>query len=366
MASPAPLQILLIEDDDQHYDLVERLLIRSKRPRFKVTRAMTVQEGRELLDQNSYSAVLSDLNLPDSAASETIDTIGQAFRDVPVLVLTSMEERGLVSEAAHRGAQEFIDKFTLDQKSLVRSIEYAIERKKNLNLLESQNAELKHFSHTIAHEIRNPASAMAMTLELLRENLKGTDALSEEMEMLLNQGIASGSVLNATIDEMLHFAEAEGSVFEKTEVDLPDLVKFVINQTVIATDAPRDTFATELKTQTIYGNEVLLRQMISNLVSNAWRYRGQCEKPAIIIKAHTEDDKTVVEVVDNGIGIRKSSIKKIFQLFYREKEDPTVKGSGIGLGFCKTVVEKHDGEISVQSEVGKGSTFTIKLPNPTS
>lgn len=364
---PATLHsLLIVEDDDSHFALVARFLKKSKDPVFEITRAVTVEEGEKIFNSQTFSAVLLDLNLPDSDASTTIESIGHKFDEAPVLVLTSMEEHALVHEAATKGAQEFLDKFTLDQKSLVRSILYAIERKKNLNLLATQNAELKHFSHTIAHEIKNPASAMKMALEILSESLQGNPAFTEDLSHLIDQGIASGAVLSATIDEMLRFAEADGAVFEKSEIELKPLLKFVVNQTVLSTGAPRDTITIRRTANTVYGNEVLLRQLIANLISNAWRYRSSGTKPQILIEAIEEQEWTIIKVIDNGIGIRSANLQKIFQLFYREKEDPQVKGSGIGLGFCKTVVEKHGGEISVESEVGKGSSFTVKLPRSSS
>jgi two-component system phosphate regulon sensor histidine kinase PhoR len=98
-----------------------------------------------------------------------------------------------------------------------------------------------------------------------------------------------------------------------------------------------------------------------NLLDNAIKY-SKC--PHIIISTRNTEDKMIVSVKDNGVGIEKKQIKKIFKKFFRVRKDDTYtsKGFGLGLSFVKKIVAAHGGKIKVESEPGKGSNFTIELP----
>jgi len=105
-----------------------------------------------------------------------------------------------------------------------------------------------------------------------------------------------------------------------------------------------------------------ITQAITNLIDNAIKYSGEAKN--IIVRASVEDQYLIITVKDFGIGIRKEEIDKVFERFYRGGDEltRTVKGSGLGLTLVKQIVEAHHGKVSVESEVGKGSTFSVKLP----
>jgi len=113
---------------------------------------------------------------------------------------------------------------------------------------------------------------------------------------------------------------------------------------------------------TIAGDPVRLKQALSNLVDNAIKYTS--EAGHIWVRLARRDDRIVFEVQDTGYGIPKTSQAKLFQRFYRAKAPGTenIDGTGLGLSLVKLVVEQHGGRVSVESEVGHGSTFRVELP----
>lgn len=115
---------------------------------------------------------------------------------------------------------------------------------------------------------------------------------------------------------------------------------------------------------TIYVDEVNFQNVIFNLMDNAVKYRKPDEPVSIFLKTWNDDKWLYLSVRDTGKGIKKEDLKKIFEKFYRVGTGNVhdVKGFGLGLAYVKKVVDLHDGEIKVDSEYGKGSTFTIKLP----
>ncbi len=104
-----------------------------------------------------------------------------------------------------------------------------------------------------------------------------------------------------------------------------------------------------------------LRQLIQNLLSNAMKYQNS-ELLLVRISAEKRDGFVVFQVRDNGLGIAPENRERIFEPFYRVHTREAIPGTGIGLGFCRGVVERHGGEIWVESELGSGSTFFFSLP----
>lgn len=154
-------------------------------------------------------------------------------------------------------------------------------------------------------------------------------------------------------------------VFESVDVDslLADIVSGFQDR------VKHDGFAFELKIkkplQPIMADASALTQAVNNLIDNAMKYSGDSQR--VVVRAYKNDFNVVIEVRDFGIGIKKEEINKIFNRFYRGGDEltRTVKGSGLGLTLVKQIIEAHNGNIQVKSDVGKGTSFVIVLPqNP--
>jgi len=115
---------------------------------------------------------------------------------------------------------------------------------------------------------------------------------------------------------------------------------------------------------TVYVDEVHFTNMVFNLMDNAVKYRNPEGPLNINVKTWNENDKLLFSIEDNGIGIKKENLKKIFEKFYRVHTGNVhdVKGFGLGLAYVKRVIDMHQGQIKVESTYGKGTKFTIQLP----
>jgi len=156
------------------------------------------------------------------------------------------------------------------------------------------------------------------------------------------------------------------AVFKKKELDLNEMVENIANSFTLRVEHTGGKVYTDIEAidSAIYVDEVHFQNVIFNLMDNAVKYRKTDEALNITMKTWNDDKFLYLSIKDTGMGMKKENLKKIFDKFYRVHTGNVhdVKGFGLGLAYVKKVVDLHDGEIKVESEFGKGTKFTIKLP----
>ncbi len=156
------------------------------------------------------------------------------------------------------------------------------------------------------------------------------------------------------------------SSFKKKRLDLNEMVETIANSFTLRVEHTGGKIFVDIEAvdSTIYVDEVNFQNVIFNLMDNAVKYHKPDQPLNVTLKTWNDDKWLYLTVSDNGLGMKKEDLKKIFEKFYRVHTGNVhdVKGFGLGLAYVKKVVDLHDGEIKVDSELGKGTTFTIKLP----
>ena len=238
--------------------------------------------------------------------------------------------------------------------SLARSFDQMLDR------LEDSFSRLSQFSADLAHELRTPIN-----------NLRGEAGVAlsqartpEEYRRTLESSLEEYARLSRLIDNLLFLARADGPItsIARTPCDARKAIE-VVREFYEALAEDRGVEVVCGGEATLEADPVLFRQTISNLLSNALSYTPRGGKVSISVQR--QDDRSVeVSVNDTGCGIPAEHLPKIFDRFYRvdpaRSQQPN--GSGLGLAIVKSIMDLHGGTVSMQSEVGKGSTFTLKLP----
>lgn len=225
------------------------------------------------------------------------------------------------------------------------------------------NETQRDFVNNFTHEFKTPLAVIKIAAEVLQQN-----NITEKPDRLKNYaGIINEqtSHLQAQVQRLLEIAYTDRSSLplEKENFDTNILIQEAINdlQPLIEQKNTnlKTTFA--LPDAIIKADKAYLRLSVINLIENAIKYSAS---PEIYITTTVEGNDICISVKDNGIGIAKEHQRKIFERFYRitDGELHTHKGFGLGLNFVKKVIDTHNGEIRVESEPGKGSTFTIRIP----
>jgi two-component system phosphate regulon sensor histidine kinase PhoR len=168
------------------------------------------------------------------------------------------------------------------------------------------------------------------------------------------------------VDELLNTAAMEkgGILIKEEKIDLHEIIRSSVSKFERQIKHLKENIELKLEADRaiIIGDAFHLTNIISNLIDNAIKYNGH--NPEIIISTKNENNFVIVCVKDNGIGISKEFIDKIFNTFFRVSSGniQNVRGNGIGLSYAKKIIEMHNGRISVESEIGKGSKFQIFIP----
>jgi PAS domain S-box-containing protein len=225
--------------------------------------------------------------------------------------------------------------------------------------LQALNAELESFSYSVSHDLRAPVRAMLGFSEALLDDYgPGLDA---EGRRLLNVVHDEAARMGALIDDLLSFSHLGRQPMDCAEVNMAELVRDVVaEQRSLAPDARATIEISPLPPA--LGDRALLRHVWANLISNALKYTGRCERPAIAIAGGVEGDRAVFSVRDNGAGFDMRYAGKLFGVFQRLHRSDEFPGTGVGLAIVARIVQRHGGSVRAEAAPGAGATFTITLP----
>src|SRR5690606_35907136 len=243
--------------------------------------------------------------------------------------------------------------FAQQQRSLIETS----LRRTNEALVRS-NAELRRFAHVAAHDLQTPLRAIGSFAELL--NLHYADRLDVKGREWLERIRNAVLDMQTLVRDLLTYSRIETQESPTREVRMEEVLDRVLS---LLESEIRDTGAliTRTKLPVVVGDATQLVQLLLNLLQNAIKYRST-EAPRIQVAAERRGDRWVFSVADNGIGIELRHAERIFEVFERLHTAQEYQGTGIGLAICRRVVQRHGGEIWVESEPGRGSTFFFTLP----
>jgi signal transduction histidine kinase len=233
-----------------------------------------------------------------------------------------------------------------------------------INVLAKQKklvAFKNEFLSNIAHELKRPVSSLIVNLDCLRmEEFFNNVKMRENV---LNNSINSLTELNGAISMIVGLAKVQEGLLmlNKQPANITRIIQDLQNR-FISSPSKKLTINADLGDEdvVITADSLMLTQCFANLIDNAIKYSGSVVEINISIKLNTNN--VLVIFKDNGIGIPAEKIDKIFDKYSRVDNNTKVNGFGIGLNYVKTIIEKHQGKISVTSEPGVGSEFTVSLP----
>jgi two-component system phosphate regulon sensor histidine kinase PhoR len=230
--------------------------------------------------------------------------------------------------------------------------------------------EIKNdFINNMTHELKTPISSISLAAQMMNdEAVAKSPAMMKHLGGVVNDESKRLRFLVEKVLQMSMFDD-KTAIFKKKELDLNEMVENIANSFSLRVEhtGGRINTLVEAENSKIYVDEIHFSNVIHNLMDNAVKYKK--EEGPLILEVHTwnADGKLMLSIQDNGIGIKKENLKKVFEKFYRVHTGNVhnVKGFGLGLAYVKKIVDLHKGEIKVESTYGKGTKFTIALPEIT-
>ena len=237
---------------------------------------------------------------------------------------------------------------------------YTVIKQKRLSLIKND------FINNMTHELKTPISTISLACEaLLDESVIKSPSMATNFIGMIN---AENKRLGVLVENALRTAVLErGQLVLKKDIhDINQICSEAASSVKLLAEQNQSQIKLELSKESLSASidKVHFTNVIYNLLDNAIKYSGT--KALIKIKTLKKGDNIIIKVIDNGPGMKKENQKKIFDKLYRIPTGNVhnVKGYGLGLSYVKAIVEKHDGNISVSSQLNKGTTFTIKLLKP--
>lgn len=216
---------------------------------------------------------------------------------------------------------------------------------------------------SLAHELRTPITAIVGYSELIASRR----AACEDLERYSDHLLAAAQTLEQTVDAMLDMARIARGKLKLSEGSVDIFGELTLAVTLMHDAAAarhmRIVTTTDARLPAVRGDARLLRQVFTNLISNAIKYGAEGSRILVDVALDTEGD-LVIEVRDTGVGIAPDDLARVFEPFDRlgRDENNDIRGCGLGLPLARALVELHGGELTLESKVGIGSTATVRLP----
>ena len=355
--------VLYIDDEPKNLSSFKSVF----RRHYEIYLANSADEGLEIMEKVPIQLVITDQRMPKTTGVEFLEKINNQFPDVTRILLTGYSDLDAIIMAINKGRIfKYISK-PWKAEELKETIDHALEiaelKKQNKILIESlqkTNHELDQFVYRSAHDIRGPIANLLGLINLVK--------METDVNLIRSYvGLQEQTVkrLDSFIHDIVNYSGNLRRVVHKESVDFKEILDKVLEEHYYTPKSEQVMKETSVKQHGEFiSDKERLAILLSNLISNSIRYSVTNRfNPAFVrIEIESDDSKAIIKVIDNGEGIDDEYLDKIFDMFFRASPNAR-DGSGLGLFICKEVVEKLGGEIFVESQKDKGSTFTIEIPN---
>jgi signal transduction histidine kinase len=366
-----PLQVLLVEDNAGDVRLLREMFSKEKPDSFALTHLLRMSEAEIHLRRGGVDIVLLDMGLPDGHGLDTVRRAHAVAPDVPMIVLTGLDDEVLAAEAMKEGAQDYLIKGQIENRALPRALRHAIERHRmqtETDLIRLHQMQFKdEFLSHVSHELRSPLSAIRQFVTILLDRLAGE--LNLEQGKYLEIVLRNVKQLQSMINDLF---EVTGLQAGKLRIDLQrtsvsDAAIYTVNTLQEAATAKGVTLSSDVESRlpSICADPTRIRQILIILVDNAIKFTPANGAVKIQARIFEKDSsRLILEVSDSGCGISEDMTKRVFERLF-QASNPAVagrKGLGLGLYICKDLVTRHGGEIWAKSAPGQGAVFSFTLP----
>ena len=375
-------RVLVVDDEKEIRAFLSKAL--SRLGGFHVELADSGKEALCKLEKEPFDLVLTDLKMPKMDGLQLVAEIAKSKPETLTIMMTGHGTIDSALEAMKLGASDYITK-PLNLDEMILRLRKALEEKQRFvrlkdfaDQLEKTNLELRkidsmksEFVSVASHELRTPLAAIKNAVQLMLSGKTGE--LNENQKQFLSMAERNINRLTNILNDLLDLSRIESGriEFKFQNIKLQEIIELAASSLGPHADVKSIQIDVELPQSlpAIYGDQEKIEQILTNLIGNAIKFTPDGGKILISAKCpHDEKggygDTVAISVKDTGIGIPAEHLDAIFEKFHQVEGSlhRSVSGTGLGLAITKGLVEAQQGGIGVESEIGKGSTFTFTLP----
>lgn len=373
--SPGHGSLLIVDDNVPNREMLVRSL---QRQGYTVSVAADGRQALERVRAEPFDLILLDVQLPEMNGYEVLQRLkdDSDLRHIPVLMISALDDMESIILCIQAGAEDYLPKpfhsvllkaridACLEKKRLRdRELQLFEQVQENYRRLQEAEALRDDLTQMLVHDLRTPLTSLLTGLQTLCvTNLDPTDR--EMLAMAIQGGHTLLRMINDVLD--IHHMEAGSLALEREELEAKSLIEAAVQQVapLAAEKKLRLTEDIAPDLPVFFGDEEKLRRTLINLLGNAIKFTPSGGR--IRVSAQREEDGIAVlfAVQDTGEGIPKEAFQRIFDKFgqVEQRKAGRKMSTGLGLTFCKMVVEAYGGRIWVESELGQGSTFFFSIP----
>jgi two-component system, NtrC family, sensor kinase len=384
-----PNRILAVDDSFTYLESLSEVL---RGDGYDVVPAHSGEEALEILVVQPVDCVLLDLIMPGLSGQETCRRIKESpgVRDIPLIILTGLDERDSMLSSLATGADDYISKSS-DFEVLKARVRAQLRRKRYENEnrrireellqseleataaraardladtrallveeLERKNAELEAFSYSVSHDLRTPLRSIDGFSQALIEDC--SEKLDETGREHLHRIRRAAQRMGELIDDLLALGRVSRAELAPVEVDLSGLAREVAEELRVK-DAERNVEWIIQDGLTAKADPRLMRVLFENLLGNAWKFTARTLQARIEVDGDVGEPRRYF-VRDNGAGFDMEFVTKLFAPFQRLHTDAEFQGTGIGLATVRRIVDRHGGTVQAEGAVGHGATLSFTL-----
>jgi len=362
MNDQAPL-LLVIDDEESLRDGCKQTLERSG---YVVMTAREGSEGISIAREHKPDLAFIDLKMPGMSGMEIIDILYRDIPDIVLIMITGYAAIVSAVEAIKKGAYDYLPKpFSPEQLRTVtrRGLDYRELKIEARRLREDKERMEKAFITFVSHEMRSPLVVIQQSIESLK--IMAGDRFEADIKEVIERCDNRVQRLQDMVEHWLDISRVEGGKYAQNKVPLCLSSIIARSAEEMAPICRTKGIALEIHAsddlKKINGDEESLVRVFTNIIGNATKYTPAGGK--ITVSAQTDEHYANVCISDTGTGIPQEKLPFIFDPFFRVKgKEDRHQGSGLGLTFCKRIVDAHGGEIGATSKEGEGTTITLKFP----
>ncbi len=349
--------VMIVDDAPEHIAFAGAIL---RNAGYKVIAATSGETALNILTKTIPDLIVLDINMSGMNGLDVCRKIREdkQLGEIPIIFLTEEKSSDIIAEGFCAGCSDYVTKPFVKAEYLARISTHLKIARHQKELLESYN-ELNMFCSAVSHDLKSPLNVMNMLIkEMEKELSEKNDDYEIQLGELLSLVDDKSITLIKMIERLLDFSRMCNIKPLIKKLDLKDIISNVFNELTILQSGRKISLKIH-DMHDIKGDEVLIKQLVENIISNSIKFTKHKKNAIIEVKSAKENNYTVISIKDNGIGFDMTYKDALFKIFSRLHDDIEYEGNGVGLVLIDSIMKRHGGYVDISSVINEGTEIKL-------